>query len=315
MSWQEQLQALSDPELADLCGYLYGFERVQDADREQLENQLLHGKKRSVFYLMDKDAYKTIKRLIRHPDRPLSYCYYPVDQLLDLGIIAEMPALDSDENHGWYTICEEAMDFVVKVSRARHYDKLIMMMQKMDELLLGLFHTYGLLELHQCAEMLEEYGIAMEPQRLFAAITWRFTLRDDLHGFQIRQHGEAISFIMLRGLDFISTYQGIRCYAQYYYDEISEAKLRKRCDRYFARQLPEVKALASYLQAVFSRKLIRSIICELIDTYQYHERDFSYTTMIQRVFDPAESAAKLAAAIAALPDIYRKGHCQKDENE
>ncbi len=313
MSWKNQIAALSDLEVADLCGYLYGFDRIQGMEREQLEHQLLHGKKRSIFYLIDKDAYKTIKRLIRHPDRPLTYCYYPVEQLLELNIIEEIPALDSDEEHGWYRICEEAMDFAQKVSRARHFDSLVAMMQKMDELLLGLFHTYGLLEVHQCAEMLEDYGVDMDPHRLYASITWRLTLRGTLHGFQVRQHGDAIAFIMLRGLDFISTYQGIRSYPQYYYDDFSEAQLRKHKDRYFAKQLPELKELTRYLRTVFSRKLIHTILEELIDTYQYHDKDFTYTETIQRVFDPAESMKKLANAIAALPDIYRKGHCQKDE--
>lgn len=315
MSWQEQIQVLSDQELVDLCGYLYGFVQIDHADRNQLEEKLLHGKNRNIFYLIDKNAYKTIKRLIRHPDRSLTYRYYPVDQLLELGIIEVIPAWDNDEDHGWYRICDEAMAFAMKVSRARHFDPLIATMQKMDELLLGLFHTYGLLELHQCAEMLEEYGITMAPQRLFAAITWRLTLRDHLHGFQIRQHGDTMAFIMLRGLDFILTYQGIRRYSQYYYDEISESQVRQRRDRYYARHLPEVKALAQYLRPSFSRKFIRTIIEELIDAYQYHEREFQFTAMIQRVFDPQAAAAKITAAKMALPDIYRKGHCRNDEQE
>lgn len=154
----------------------------------------------------------------------------------------------------------------------------------------------------------------MEPQRLFAAITWRLTLRDALRGFQIRQHGETIAFIMLSGLDFIATYQGIRAYPQYYYDEWNEAVLRERKDRYFAVSLPEVKELANYLQTIFSRKLVRTIVEELVDAYQYHERDFTFTATIQRVFAPGEAMKKMAQAIAALPDIYRKGHCQKDED-
>lgn len=315
MDWHERVHALSDQELFDLCGYLYGFAAIADDDRERLEKRLLSGKRRNVFYLIDKNAYKTIRRLIRHPDRPVTYRYYPVDQLLELGMIESIPAWDNDEVHGWYQIRTEALDFATRVSRARHFDPLVKRMMKMDQCLLGLLHTYGMLELHQCAQMSMQYGITMEPQRLFAAVTWRLTLRDELQGLLVRQHGTAMAFILLRGLEFVPTYQGICRFPQYEYELIEEATLIQRKDRYYAQQLPKLQELTRYLRTAFSRKLVKAIITEFIDAYQYHVRQFPFMTMMQRVFDADELTRQLNEARQCLPDIYRKGHAPKDDDK
>ncbi len=307
MMWQYQLEAMDDEALRDLIGYLYGYEKYADANREKMIHILLTGKKRSVFYLMDKNAFKTLRRLVRHPDRPLTYRYYPVDQLLELSMIEEVPHLENDETRGWYQIRKEAMPFALRVAKNRHYDPLVAQLQKQDELLLGMFHTFGLLELNQCVRMLAEYGIIIESEHLFAAMTWRLRIREQLQAFQIRQNDEAMSFIMLRGMNFMELYRGIMQYPEIPYTLCCEEEMRSRTQRYYAAKKEALKPLENHLLTHFSRRFVRGVVHELIDVYQYHTGSFTYEDMIYRVFAKEEIAPLLEEAIQAIPDQYRKG--------
>lgn len=305
--WQYQLEAMSDDALRDLLGYLYGYEKYADADREKMIHILLTGKKRSVFYLMDKEAFKTLRRLVRHPDRPLTYRYYPVDQLLELSMIEEVPHLESDEIRGWYQIRKEAMPFALRVAKNRHYDPLVAQMQKQDELLLGMFHTFGLLELSQCVQFLAAYGITIEAERLFAAMTWRLSIREQLQAFQIRQNDEIMSFIMLRGMDFMELYHGIMQYPKIPYTLCAQEEMRSRTDRYFAVKKEAMKQLEKRLLMHFSRRFAHDVLHELIDVYQYHCTAFTREAMIYRVFAREEIKGLIDAAIRVIPDQHRKG--------
>lgn len=308
MNWQQMVEALSEEQLHDLLGYLYGFERCQNLERSRLEHMLLHGKKRSFFYLCDKSAYKTLKCLIRHPDRPLHLPHYPVEQLLELNVIEEVPSLTKEQDYGWYQIREEAYDFVQRIARTRHYDPLMASLKQQDEILLGLFHSYGLLELNQCCEMLKQYGIIMDPQHLFSSLTWRIPRREVLHGFQLQRRNQIVSFIILNDLDFMKTYKAITAYPKLTYDLCDIDELTKRKSRYYAMNLPAMQSLREYMLKAFSRKFTQTILQQLIDAYQYHSCDFTFEATIFRVFNEAESRPYLEQAITALPDIYFKAH-------
>jgi len=307
MSWLEQIQALPEEQLRDLMSYLYGS-RYQNSDLETLQQTLLHGKKRCFFYLCDKQAYKTLKRLIRHPDRSIHLQRYPIEQLLQLGMAEEIPSLHREKNIGWYQIRDEALPFAKSVFKIRHYDRLVFNLQRQDDILLGLFHSYGLLELHQCCNMMAQYGIDIDSEQLFLSITWRLPRSEYLQGFQLHQHGKVASFIMLRGLDFISAYQGIRMHAGVPYAVCEEQEMRKRKHRYYAMETAPMLALKQYLIKAFSRQYALAVLREFIDAFQYHTCEFTYEKTLYRVFGEAEMKPYLEAAMTALPDIYLKAH-------
>lgn len=301
-------EALSDEQLSDLIGYLYGFERYATQDRAALEHLLLHGKKRSFFYLSDKGAYKTIKCLLRHPDRPLHLTHYPIAQLLELGVIEEVPSLTLEKDYGWYQIREEAYDFAQRIARTRHYEPLIVELKRQDEILFGLFHSYGMLELNQCCDMLKQYGIEMDPQHLFSSLTWRLSRREVLQGIQLQRRNKTACFIILRGLDFMKTYHGITAYPHLLYEFKDESEIKRRSERYFASEFDALIELRRFLLQSFSRRFTKTILQELIDAYQYHVCDFTFEETILRVFDQELSKKLIEKAITALPDIYLKSY-------
>ncbi len=308
MNWNEMAAALSEEQLRDLIGYLYDFERCQNKNRSQLEHLLLHGKKRNFFYLCDKSAYKTVKCLLRHPNRPLHLPHYPVEQLLELNVIEEIPSLTKEKDYGWYQIREEAHDFAQRIARTRHYDPLMAEMKRQDDIILGLFYSYGLLEMNQCCEMLRNYGVTIDPEHLFSSVTWRLSRRNVLQGVQIQRRGQTASFIILNDLDFMNTYRGITAHPDLTYELCSQDELLKRTSRYYAIELPAMKELKNYLLKSFSRKFAQTILQELIDAYQYHACAFTFEATIFRVFPETESRPYLEQAITALPDIYFKAH-------
>lgn len=308
MSWKQTVESLSDEQLQDLIGYLYGFERYAQKDRNQLEHLLLHGKKRSFFYLSDKGAYKTIKCLLRHPDRPLHLTHYPVDQLLELQIIEEVPSLMMEKDFGWYQIREEAFDFAQRIARTRHYDPLMAELKRQDMILFGLLHSYGMLELNQCCDMLKQYGVIIEPRHLFSSLTWRLSRREVLQGIQLQRRNQTVSFILLRGLDFMSTYKGITAHPSISYKRFDSEEIISRSKRYFALEQGAVVELRNFMLQSFSRKFTQTILQELIDAYQYHACDFTFEDTMIRVFDKTKTSQYLEKAITALPDIYLKAH-------
>lgn len=308
MNWKEHLQQMDDEALRDLCGYLYGSEKAEKLGHDSLVQSLLQGKYRYVFELIDKSAYKTLRRLYRHPDRPVYYDTYPVDQLLSLHMIEEIPSLYHEKTHGWYRIKEEALMFVQKMYSARHYDALLNKMEEFDEILMGLFHTFGLLELHQCVEMLAMYGIDITPQRLFSSISWRLSIREYLQAFQLNQHGACMSFIILRDLDLSEALQAIVAQKQYEYTLCDKASMRKRCNRYYTMESIELVQLMEQLKVSFTKRFAIDVAKELIDTYQYHCTSFTREYMIYRVMKEEDIKPYLELAIHAIPDLYCKGH-------
>lgn len=297
---------LNDEQLKDLIGYLYGFERYAAADRLRLEHLLLHGKRRCFFYISDKSAYKTLKCLIRHPDRPLHLTHYPVEQLLELQVIEEIPTLIMEKDYGWYQIREEAYDFVQRITRTRHYDPLMVHLKLQDELLFGLFHSYGLLELNQCCEMMERCGVSINAKHLYSSLTWRLSRRDILQGISLQRRNQIVYFILLRGLDFMKTYRGITAQSKLSYADYDREQILKRKDRYFALRLTAMMELKQFLLQSLSRRFTQTILQELIDAYQYHACEFTFEEIIFRVFGAEESKKYLDQAITALPDIYLK---------
>ncbi len=310
--WRDQLEAMSDEDLRDLLGYLNGDAKYEHADRVTMVQALLNGKKRSVFYLMDKDAFKTLRRLVRHPDRPLAYRYYPVKQLLELAMIEAIPHLDHDDEGGWYQIREEAMPFALRVAHNRHYEPLVNEMRLFDQLMMGLMHSYGVLELGQCTRLLAHYGLDFQADRLFAAISWRLSIREQLQAFQMRSATRVTSFIMLRGMDFMDLHRHIQKYRDLPYRCLPKDALLMRKERYFALANEEMKQLSEALLKRFSRKLVQRILYDLIEAKQYHRGPFSYEDVIYRVFEKEAIIAYLQAASASIPDLYRKGYSEQE---
>lgn len=302
------VEALSEDEIRDIVGFLYGFDRYEQKERSELEQLLYHGKRRNFFYLTDKTAYKTIKCLLRHPDRPLHLTHYPVDQLLELQIIEEVASLTMEKDFGRYQIREEALDFAQRIARTRHYDPLIFDLKQQDDVLFGLLHSYGLLELNQCCDLLKQYGMELDPRHLFSSLTWRLSRREVLQGLQLKRRNQTVSFIILRGLDFMNTYKGITAYPNLSYKSCDKTEMLLRKDRYFALNLPSMLVLKDFLLTSFSRRFTQTILQELIDAYQYHTCDLTFEPTIYRVYGETKSRQYLEQAITALPDIYFKAH-------
>lgn len=308
MDWKHKLSLMDCEALQDLCCYLYDSDRYATQDKEALIDVLLHGKLRQLFYLMDKSAFKTLKRLVRHPDRTVTLSIYPVEQLLQLHLIEEIPMLIEEPDTGWYRIREEAQELAVRLERSRHFDHMMNRMIRMDELLLGIFHTFGVLELHQCQAILQMYDIDIRPQRLFSMMNWRLPIRDELMSFQITGKKQSLSFIMLRGLDFQKVTKGLRRFPEYTYELCDEMEMRRRKDRYFQKDLPEFEVLNAQLRKHFSRHFVADNTIEMIEAYQYHTTHHKKEHMILRVFEETKMRPYLEAVKAALLDVYRKGH-------
>ncbi len=116
-----------------------------------------------------------------------------------------------------------------------------------------------------------------------------------------------ISFIMLRGMDFIGLYRGIMRYPMIPYVLCDQATMQNRKDRYYASEYPEMKQLRERLMPHFSRRFINSVLCEMIDTYQYHVASFTNENTLYRVIDRETLEPYVKRATEAIPDVYRKG--------
>lgn len=312
MNWNDVLSNMETAELRDLCGYLYGFEIAEKRSHEELVESLIHGKNRYFFELIDKEAFKTLRRLVRHPDRPINYAHYQVDQLLTLHMIEELPNIEQSPMLGWYKLRDEALPFANKIAHVRHYAPLLVKLEAFEEILMGLFHTFGLLELHQCVEMLAAYGIEIAPQQLFSSISWRLSIREHLQAFQLKQRGQLVSFIILRGLNLSEALSTIMSQKQYDYILCDKEEMRRRSDRYYAMASIEMTQLIEQLKTVFTKRFAIDVAKELIDTYQYHTTTFTKEYMIVRVIEEDEIRPYLELAIRSIPDVYCKGHSSKE---
>lgn len=308
MDWAQQLEYMDVEQLRDLCFYLYQKESMVQKDKAELIHALLHGKKKFLCMLLDKQAIKTLKQLCHHPDRLLHLSVYPVSQLLEVTFIEEVPCIEVRKGYGWYRIRKEAQLVSEQFVRARHYDERIAQMQRLDDIVLGLLHTYGVLDLKQCMLFLQSYGIEVEENWLFAFFSWRLSIRDICQGFLVSTEKGSRAFIKLREIEFFSFTKALHHYPQYIYDFIEEAELRSRKDRYFAKGLAEFEVLNDQLYKRFSHHFIQMNMRMMIDAYQYHVCEHVMEQKLIRVFSEPEIRPYLDAVKAALPDIYRKGH-------
>lgn len=300
--WVEQIRALSTDELVDLNIYFYGEENVLTRDRRILVPKIRHAKKRYIFYMMDKDAYKCLRKVYREPMRFLNRKIYHPQQAVAMGFVDEIIP-DPNTHYRNYEINKEALPVVEKLYRARHYDPLIKEFHRFDEIMFGLIHTYGMLELNQCVELLKAYGFDADPRRLAACLRWRYALKDVMQIFDVTDKDKEISYIIMKDLHYPNCLEAYKARGNQNLF-VDEKKLRQRADRYFAMQQIEFEELMKKLLTTLSRNFTISTLKRLIDCYQYDLCDFPHQYMLERVFGEDEIGPYLTLAKESLIHVY-----------
>lgn len=295
-TWEMQLDALTTSQCIDLYTYLWNC----DVEHYDVKQRILHGKKKHLFKLIDKDAFKTMRRLYRHQERAIDTTIYPVEQLLEVGIAREVTI----EGFPQYELHPQAIPFVKSIMHARHFDEYLKSWQLRDYLLMGIMHTYGMLEVEHLCVLLKNYDIVVEAQEVMQSVRWRLSIRNQLQIYNKQKGKQAQSYIALKNCDFEKLYKLRKSNSDIFRKTYTYEDMIDRKDRYYALENSEVQDFMKELRTRFSQQFVETSAKEMIDVYVYHFGSFTHYDMIIRVLNKEKIDTLKERAIASFDMIY-----------